>query len=63
VVRPDEDPGPAPPRTRRAPEGDPPRESDRFLRPQPPRPIPPRPAPAYVPGLVAYAVLGARVVK
>jgi hypothetical protein len=52
------DPGaPAPPA------GDPPRESDRFLRPQPPRPIPPRPAPAYVPGLVAYAVLGARVVK
>lgn len=46
-----------PPRSR------PPREADRLSRPQPPRPIPPRVRPTPTPGMVAYPLLGARVVK
>ena len=40
-----------------------PRESDRLLRPQPPRPIPPRHQPTPTPGLVAYPLMGHRVFK
>jgi hypothetical protein len=46
-----------------SPRRDPPRESDRFLRPQPPAVVPPRTPPAPVPGLLAHALLGARVCK
>jgi hypothetical protein len=42
----------------------PPTERDRLNRPQPPRAIPPRGArPAPAPGNVAYALLGAQVIK
>jgi hypothetical protein len=42
----------------------PPREADRFLRPQPPPPIPPRvqPPPA-TQGNLAHALIGHRVIK
>lgn len=39
-----------------------PSEVARFLRPQPPRPVPPRTFAPPLPGLLAYALLGARVV-
>jgi hypothetical protein len=45
------------------PPPEPAKESDRFLRPQPPVPIPARVQPPRAPGLVASAVLGYRVCK
>lgn len=39
------------------------RESDRLLRPHPPAPVPPRVHLAPPPKTLAYALLGARVVK
>lgn len=38
-------------------------EADRLSRPQPPQPIPQRVLTPSPPGLVAYAVLGGRVIR
>ena len=38
-------------------------EIARFLKEQPPMPVPPRSFAPILPGLIAYAVLGARIVR
>jgi hypothetical protein len=40
-----------------------PREVARFLRPQPPMPVPPRTYRTQLPGLIAYGLLGGRVIR
>lgn len=46
----------------RPPHGADPDEVARFYRPQPPLPIPPRTFSPQLPGLLAYALLGNRVI-